>query len=32
MIHHAEQWVLGLAAKDGGFAVFERHYGQINTG
>jgi hypothetical protein len=29
MIHHAGRWVLGLGANDGGFAVFDRHYGQL---
>ena len=32
MIHHAGRWVLGLGANDSGFAVFERHYGRLNTG
>ena len=31
MIHHAGRCVLGLGASDPAFAVFERHYGQINT-
>jgi hypothetical protein len=31
MIHHAGRWVLGLGANDGGFAVFDRHYGQLRT-
>jgi hypothetical protein len=29
MIHHAGRWVLGLGANDRGFAVFDRHYGQL---
>lgn len=32
MIRHAGRWVLGLGDTDSGFAVFERHYAQINTG
>jgi len=32
MITHAGRWVLGLGQSDSGFAVFERHYGQLNTG
>lgn len=31
MIHHAGRWVLGLGESDPAFAVFERHYGQLNT-
>ena len=31
MIRHAGRWVLGLGAGDSGFAVFERHYGQLRT-
>ncbi len=31
MIRHAGRWVLGLGGTDSGFAVFERHYAQINT-
>lgn len=31
MIKHAGRWVLGLGAHDSGFAVFERHYGQLKT-
>jgi hypothetical protein len=31
MIHHAGRWVLGLGKSDPAFAVFERHYGQLNT-
>ena len=31
MIKHAGRWALGLGANDGGFAVFERHYGQMKT-
>ena len=31
MIHHAGRWVLGLGANDGGFAVFDRHYGQLKA-
>lgn len=32
MLKHAGRWVLGLGANDSGFAVFERHYGRLNTG
>lgn len=32
MIHHAGRWILGLGQSDSGFAVFERHYGQLRTG
>ena len=32
MIKHAGRWVLGLGANDSGFAVFERHYGRLQTG
>ena len=31
MIRHAGRWVLGLGANDSGFAVFDRHYGQLAT-
>jgi hypothetical protein len=31
MITHAGQWALGLGASDPAFAVFERHYGQLDT-
>lgn len=31
MIRHAGRWVLGLGAGDSGFAVFDRHYGQLTT-
>jgi hypothetical protein len=31
MIRHAGCWVLGLGESDRGFAVFERHYGQLST-
>ena len=31
MIRHAGRWVLGLGAGDCGFAVFDRHYGQLRT-
>jgi len=31
MIKHAGRWILGLSQSDSGFAVFERHYGQIKT-
>jgi len=31
MIKHAGRWILGLGESDSGFAVFERHYGQIKT-
>jgi len=31
MIHHAGRWVLGLGQSDSGFAVFDRHYGQLRT-
>ena len=30
MIRHAGRWVLGLGESDRGFAVFERHYGQLS--
>ena len=32
MIKHAGRWILGLGQSDSGFAVFERHYGQLKTG
>ena len=31
MMTHAGRWVLGLGASEPAFAVFERHYGQLNT-
>ena len=31
MIKHAGRWILGLGQSDSGFAVFERHYKQLNT-
>jgi hypothetical protein len=31
MIKHAGRWFLGLGQSDSGFAVFERHYGQLKT-
>lgn len=31
MVHHARQWVLGLGANDAAFAVFERHWHQLDT-
>lgn len=31
LIRHARGWVLGLGAHDSGFAVFERHHGQLKT-
>lgn len=31
LISHARQWVLGLGANDGAFAVFERHWHQLDT-
>ena len=31
MIHHARQWVLGLGKNDTAFAVFERHWHQLDT-
>ena len=31
MIKHAGRWILGLGDSDSGFAVFERHYGQLKT-
>ena len=31
MIKHAGRWFLGLGETDSGFAVFERHYGQMST-
>lgn len=31
MIAHAGHWVLGLGESDPAFAVFERHYAQLNT-
>jgi hypothetical protein len=31
MVHHARQWVLGLGANDTAFAVFERHWNQLDT-
>ena len=32
MIRHAGRWMLGVGANDSGFAVFERHYGQLRAG
>jgi len=31
MIKHAGRWIVGLGESDSGFAVFERHYGQLKT-
>lgn len=31
MVHHARQWVLGLGANDAAFAVFERHWHQLDA-
>lgn len=31
MMTHAGRWILGLGQSDPAFAVFERHYGQLNT-
>ena len=31
MLRHARRWVLGLGANDSGFAVFERHWRQLDT-
>ena len=31
MVHHARQWMLGLGANDAAFAVFERHWHQLDT-
>jgi len=31
IIKHAGRWILGLGQSDSGFAVFERHYGQLKT-
>ncbi|MDZ4190151.1 MAG: transposase, partial [Hydrogenophaga sp.] len=31
LISHARQWVLGLGANDTAFAVFERHWHQLDT-
>ena len=31
MIKHAGRWILGLGESDSGYAVFERHYKQLNT-
>lgn len=31
MIKHAGRWFLGLGESDSGFAVFDRHYGQLST-
>jgi hypothetical protein len=31
MIHHAGRWILGLGESEPAFAVFERHYRQLNT-
>ena len=31
MTRHTGRWILGLGQRDSGFAVFERHYGQLKT-
>ncbi|MBE0473855.1 hypothetical protein [Rhodoferax sp.] len=31
MIKHAGRWIFGLGESDSGFAVFERHYGQLKA-
>ena len=31
MVHHARQWVLGLGANDAAFAVFKRHWRQLDA-
>ena len=31
MVKHARQWVLGLGANDGAFAVFERHWRELDA-
>ena len=31
LLSHARQWALGLGANDSGFAVFERHWRQLDT-
>lgn len=31
MMSHAGRWILGLGASDSGFAVFDRHYGQLRA-
>jgi hypothetical protein len=31
MIKHARRWVLGLGANDGGFAVFQRHWQELDA-
>jgi Transposase DDE domain group 1 len=31
LLSHARQWVLGLGANDSGFAVFARHWRQLDT-
>jgi hypothetical protein len=31
MVRHARQWVLGLGANDGAFAVFERHWQALDV-
>lgn len=31
MIKHAGRWFLGLGQSDSGFAVFDRHYGQLGS-
>jgi hypothetical protein len=31
LLSHARQWVLGLGANDSAFAVFERHWRQLDT-
>ena len=30
MVKHARRWVLGLGANDGGFAVFQRHWQELD--
>jgi hypothetical protein len=31
VIHHARRWVLGLGQNDTAFAVFARHWQQLDT-
>jgi hypothetical protein len=31
MVRHARQWVLGLGANDGAFAVFQRHWQELDN-
>ena len=31
MVCHARQWVLGLGANDGSFAVFQRHWQELDV-